>query len=290
MGAAAPLVASTEALAALAAYLRVESEGIAVEPQVHELLRAISTAVAGEDPGGIGPGGMPIVGMARAFLAQSAALVADPGRASGWTTDDETLLQGIGRTSAAIGPLMAGISETLPGMAAALGAPGGAFLDVGTGCGWLAISLARSFPSARVVGIDIWDRVLSLAQQNVAGSGLADRVEIRRQDVTQLDEDAVYDAVWLPLPFLPKAIVPAAIAASVRALRPGGWLLPGTFGAPPGQLQQLLIDLRVVRSGGHPWRAADFLPELTAAGLAEVHEVPRTWTTPLVLFAGRRPA
>ena len=32
-----------------------------------------------------------------------------------------------------------------------------------------------------------------------------------------MTEDAVYDAIWLPLPFLPKAIVPAAIAASVRA-------------------------------------------------------------------------
>jgi protein-L-isoaspartate O-methyltransferase len=175
-------------------------------------------------------------------------------------------------------------------MAAALQAPGAAFLDVGTGCGWLAIALARAFPAARVVGIDIYDLVLGLAQRNVAESGLGDRVEIRRQDARTMDDEAAYDAVWLPLPFLPKAIVPAVIAASVRALRPGGWLLPGGFAGPPDELARLVTDLRTVRSGGHPWGAAELLPELTAAGLAEVHAVPRTWSAPVQLFAGRTPA
>ena len=49
-------------------------------------------------------------------------------------------------------------------------------------------------------------------------------------------------------------------------------------------------DLRTVRSGGHPWGAAELLRELTAAGLAEVHAVPRTWSAPVQLFAGRTPA
>ncbi len=98
--------------------------------------------------------------------------------------------------------------------------------------------------------------------------------------------DAVYDAIWLPLPFLPKAIVPAAIAASVRALKPGGWLLPGGFAGPPDPLAQALCDLRTVRAGGHPWRAAEMIPELAAAGLADAHEIERTWAAPVCLFAG----
>ena len=290
MRAAAPLGSSVEALAALAAYLRVEAEGIPVDPAVHELLREVSLAVAGDDPRGAGAMGMQVVGMARAFLAQSAELIADPGRASGWEPDDETLLQGIGRVSGAIGPVMQSVSGSLDGLAEALAAPGAAWLDVGTGCGWLAISLARCFPAARVVGLDIYDRVLPLAQRNGAEAGLGERVEIRRQDVTAMTEDAVYDAIWLPLPFLPKAIVPAAIAASVRALKPGGWLLPGGFAGTPGErLAQLLSDLRTVRAGGHPWRAAELLPELAAGGLEDVHEVERTWPAPVCLFAGRKP-
>lgn len=288
MGSAARLANALETLAALAAYVRVEREGIPVDPQVHGLLRAISVEAAGGDPASIGPAGDPVVGMTRAFLAQSAELIANPGRSGGWTPEDDTLLQGIGRTSAAIGPVMSHVSGRLDGMAEALAAPGAAFLDVGTGCGWLAIALARAFPEARVVGIDIYERALELARGNVAGMGLEGRVELRHEDVLALGDDAAYDAVWLPLPFLPRAVVPGAIAAATRALRPGGWLLPGVFAGPPDPLSQLLCDLRTVRAGGHPWTPADLLAELSTDGLAGAHEVERTWAAPVRLYAARR--
>ena len=49
MGTAARLSTSLEALAALAAHLRVESEGLDAVPRVRELLGAIATELLGED-------------------------------------------------------------------------------------------------------------------------------------------------------------------------------------------------------------------------------------------------
>jgi len=94
--------------------------------------------------------------------------------------------------------------------------------------------------------------------------------------------------VWLPLPFLPRAVTEPALAACARALRPGGWLLAGTFAGPPGRLAELLVDLRTVRAGGHPWRDDELLAVLAAAGYADIGEVPRQWTAPVRLFVGQR--
>jgi precorrin-6B methylase 2 len=45
-------------------------------------------------------------------------------------------------------------------------------LDVGTGAAWLAIEVARCWPSWRVVGIDRCQPALDLGLQNVAASSL----------------------------------------------------------------------------------------------------------------------
>ena len=84
--------------------------------------------------------------------------------------------------------------------------------------------------------------------------------------------------------------MPAVVEAAVAALRPGGWLLPGTFAGPPDPLSRLLVDLRTVRAGGHPWDGDDLVAEIASHGLQDAHEVPRTWTAPVRLYAARRPA
>ena len=290
MGTAARLGSSLEALAALAAYLRVETEQLTVDPRVHDVLRAIAVEVLGEEPEVTRPQGAPIVGMTRALLAQSADLVDDPERAGGWTPDDDALLQGIGRQSAPIAGIVAAASGHLDGLAEALAAPDAALLDVGTGTGWLAMAFAQAFPAAHVVGIDIYERSLALARQNVAAAGLSDRVELRSEDATRLAAGDTYDVIWLPMPFLPRTIVPAVVEAAAAALRPGGWLLPGTFAGPPDPLSRLLVDLRTVRAGGHPWDGADLVGELASHGLQDAHEVPRTWSAPVRLYAARRPS
>ena len=287
LGAAVRLTIAMEAAAALAAHIRVSSESLDVDPQVRSLLDDIATEVAG-DASDIGPAGPSIVGMVRAFMRQSAELVENPGRVGDWDQVDEMVLQGVGRLSMAIVDGFKAAAQSLAGFGEALSQAGSTFLDVGTGTAWLAIAIARAFPATHVTGIDIFEPALQLARRNVADEGMAQRVELKVQNALDLDGRETYDAIWLPIPFMPRAIVPQAAAAASKALRPGGWLLIGTFAGPGDRLSQLLLDLRAVRSGGHPWKPEELLDLLATGELVDAQEVPRTWAAPLRLYAGRR--
>jgi SAM-dependent methyltransferase len=293
MASAVRLGASVDALAALAAFVRLETENLPADPVVRELLQQIAAEIV--DDGAADTGAVPdpataspVIGLARAFLRQAAELIENPGRSGGWDQVDAPLLQSMGKLSMAISGAIMTAERRLPDLGARLGAGAeGTFLDVGTGTGWLAIAMARSHPTLAVTGIDIFSPSLDLARTNVREAGLDSRVELLMQNATELSEDQQFDAIWLPLPFLPGTIVEAVIAAAARALRPGGWLLPGTFIGPDDRLSQLLNDLRIVRSGGHPWRPDEITGMLTAAGFAEVQEIPRSWAAPVQLWAGQ---
>lgn len=288
LGVAGRLGASADALSALGALVRIETEQLTVDPEVHSVLRAIGAELLGPDAV-ISPEAAPALGLAQTFLTQGIELLRNPGRTGGWDQVDVPLLQGIGRMSMGIVSAVQAAAAAQPDLAARLAEPA-RILDIGTGVGWLAVALAQAYPRATVVGIDIFRPALDLARANVAGAGLADRVELREADGGDLPPTADFDVVWLPLPFLPPAVVPDLLAAARGALAPGGWLLAGTF-APVGEgrLAELLMDLRTVRSGGRPWTADDLLPLLAAAGYADAHQVPRTWAAPVHLFPSRRP-
>ncbi|NEK57069.1 class I SAM-dependent methyltransferase [Geodermatophilus sabuli] len=286
MSQAVRLGAAADALAALAAHLRLETERLPADPAVRAVLADVAAELVGGDVGGAGAA--PVVGLARTVLRQAAELVENPGRAGGWDQVDSPLLQSIGRLSMGIADAVRSAEDVLPGLADALHRPDAELLDVGTGTGWLAIALARAYPGLRITGIDVFAPALELARANVADAGLTDRIDLRLQDAAELDEAGAFDVVWLPMPFLPATVVPGVVAAACRSLRPGGWLLPGTFAGPPDRLGQLLTDLRTVRSGGHPWRPDELLAVLDGSGLTDVTEVPRTWAAPVRLHAGRR--
>lgn len=88
-------------------------------------------------------------------------------------------------------------------------------LDVGTGVAAMAVAYAELFPRLTVVGINVMPRVLALAEQTVAESAVSDRVILREQGVSSLDEPETYDLAWLPAPFLPES----ALGVGVDAFR-----------------------------------------------------------------------
>jgi len=74
-------------------------------------------------------------------------------------------------------------------------------VDVGTGSGVIAISLAAKFPGAKILAIDISDDALALAQENAAILNLKDRVQFLKSRLLENVEGA-FDLIVANLPYI----------------------------------------------------------------------------------------
>ncbi len=117
------------------------------------------------------------------------------------------------------------ILPELPGLSQRL-AQGGSVLEIGCGTGNCLVQIGKSFPAARVVGVDIDAQSLATAQQHIAAAGLSERVEAKRSDLAQLPM-ASFDAVVMVevLHEIGVDIRPQVVRDAARALKPGGWMV-----------------------------------------------------------------
>src|SRR5438093_2886399 len=74
-------------------------------------------------------------------------------------------------------------------------------LDVGTGSGVIALSLAHKFPEAKIFAIDISENALALADENAAQLGLSGRVHFRKGALLE-DVDERFDVIVANLPYI----------------------------------------------------------------------------------------
>jgi len=142
--------------------------------------------------------------------------------------------------------------------------PKSEILDLGTGSGVIALSLAAEFPEAQILAVDISDDALALAQENAARLNLADRVRLLKSNLLE-NVEATFDLVVANLPYVstqerhtlsrevlhdPEVAVFAStrgdevvrelIAQAPSRLRPGGML---ALEIGIGQSEALLSDL-----------------------------------------------
>ncbi len=115
-----------------------------------------------------------------------------------------------------LGPALASV-EVIHGV---LSRPGARITDLGAGCGWSTLALAKAYPGAAVVGVDIDGPSIEQARRNARRSGLADQVRFRTADAADAagavapgSQDAVFIFEALhDMPF------PVQVLAGVRAM------------------------------------------------------------------------
>lgn len=109
-----------------------------------------------------------------------------------------------------------GTDGVLLGAWAPLPATGGRLLDIGTGCGLIALMTAQRCPTLEVTGIDIDAASVDEARANVLRSPFADRVHISHTALQDMPGKACFDAIVCNPPFFDEELLPpdAARAAA----------------------------------------------------------------------------
>jgi release factor glutamine methyltransferase len=159
------------------------------------------------------------------------------------------------------------------------------FVDVGTGSGVIALTLAAAWPEAEAHAVDSSEEALALARENAARLGLAGRVHFQRSDLLAAT-DGEFDLIVANLPYIASAEIPK-LAAEVRhdpatALdggRDGAALLRRLIAEAPRHLRgRLALEI------GHDQSAA-LRDELARHNFQDIRSVPDYQGRDRFLFA-----
>jgi len=283
-------------LTALAVVLGDDPE---TEPQLLAEARVILTQLDLMAPGPDGP--IPSPGLAE-VLAGGAANMASEAAApvlqcaallsgsTAWTTQDDAALLAQARASArAPSPFKQFVVPQLDGLAGLLDGESPMMLDVGVGVAAMAVEYCRVFPTLRVVGLDVFPRALDLARALVDKEGMAERIELRHLDVTDLDDQGVFALAWLPAPFVPRGAIEAGLPRMAAALVPGGWLIIGHGKFHGGGMSTAVTRLKTIAYGGTALDGDGAQELLRTAGLDQVWSLDTPEGAP-GLTVGRRKA
>lgn len=98
-------------------------------------------------------------------------------------------------------------------------------LDVACGVGWASIAIAKAYPKATVLGLDLDRSSIRLARDNAAQTGLKGRVQFQAQDVARLARGERFDLAII-VEALHDMSRPVEVLRAIRHhLAPGGSLI-----------------------------------------------------------------
>ncbi|QIM16476.1 methyltransferase [Leucobacter insecticola] len=158
----------------------------------------------------------------RAALSLNPVTLASAGGSSEWwiiSDLDDQLRNAPARPDHVMG--VGGATRSLIAQAPPVRGPGPA-LDLGTGCGIVALHLARELakePEVRIVATDISERALTFARANAHLNGLADRIDFRMGSLFEPVADEQFDLILSNPPFV---ITPRQSGVERYEYRDGG--------------------------------------------------------------------
>lgn len=128
----------------------------------------------------------------------------------------------------------------------------GFLLDVGTGSGAIAVTLAAELPSVKVLAADVSPGALRTARENARRHGVAGRVFFLRADATSaLKSGDRFDVVVSNPPYVSEGEW-SSLPAEVRNFEPPGALLAGEDGL--AVLRRLVAEAgEILASRGELW-------------------------------------
>lgn len=119
--------------------------------------------------------------------------------------------------------------------------PGEKILEIGFGTGHCLIALANAVgPQGQVIGLDISDGMLAIAQERLRQEGLNERADLHLGDAAKLDfiESGSLDAIFMSftLELFDNPEIPRVLQECQRILKPGGRItvVSMTKTNPPG--------------------------------------------------------
>ena len=123
--------------------------------------------------------------------------------------------------------------------------------DLGTGSGAIVLSLAYYFPALRAVGVDLSEKALEVAAENLQALGLEDRVTLKHMDMFQylesLDDGALALVVSNP-PYIPTGVI-ESLQTEVRDHEPRLALDGGEDGLSPYRRLAVMAHRPLMRGG-----------------------------------------
>jgi release factor glutamine methyltransferase len=125
---------------------------------------------------------------------------------------------------------------------------GPAIVDVGTGSGCIAISLALAHPEGKYLALDVSEEALGLARENAAALGVAARIAFERAELADAVEPEHTDAIVANLPYIPTAVY-EKLPTHILKHEPRSALDGGPDGL--AVIEQLVQDAAIaLRAGG----------------------------------------
>jgi len=216
-----------------------------------------------DSPGYVGAASPNLVGLAGVIREVSAAYRAGTGVP--YSDYGEDIRHGIGGFNRPmfVNDLAATWMAAVPDLHAKLvAAPAPRILDVGSGTGWSTIALARAYPRATVVGLDMDEASVTEARQAAHQAGVSDRVEFVRADAADTGLDGTFDLITI-FEALHDMAHPVVVLEHLRSLlADGASIIVGdervaeSFAAPGDEIERFM----------YMWSVLHCLPATMAEG------------------------